>query len=124
MPDSSAALFIGFVVTALYFFAGALVFPDHVDGLETLDGYFAKEKSKVIGALLAANTIAYATRPLIMGARSWSWMAWFDWATQALFYLCGLLALASRRRGVVIACLAALVTLDLLDPVESVLWPN
>jgi hypothetical protein len=49
---------------------------------------------------------------------------WYDWATQGLFYLCGLLAIATRRRGVVIACLAVLVVLDLLDPVESVIWPS
>ena len=124
MPDTSAALFTGFAITALYYFAGTLVFPENLEAHETLDGYFAKEKGKVIIALLAANTIAYAARTLIMGAASWSYMAWYDWATQAVFYACGLLAIVSKRRWVAIGCLAVLVALDLLDPVESVLWPN
>jgi hypothetical protein len=124
MPDTSTALFTGFLITALYYFAGALVLPDEMEGRETLDEHFANEKTKVLGALLIANAIAYAVRPLIMGAASWSYMAWFDWVSLTVIYIAGLTAMVTKRRPLVIACLTVLVAVDLLDPIESLLWPN
>jgi hypothetical protein len=124
MPDKSAALFAGFVITALCYFAAALVFPDDLEGRANLDGYFEQEKSKAIGALLAANTLTYALRPAIMGAASWTYMEWWGWLSLALMYAAALLAIFTRRRNFAIGCLAVLVVLDLLDPVESILSPN
>ena len=59
LPDTSPALLVGFVITALYYFAAALVFPDELSGRETLDDYFMAEKAKSIGAVYAAGAIAY-----------------------------------------------------------------
>src|SRR3954447_22795682 len=57
IPDSSAALFAGSLICGLYYFAGALVFPSQIEGRTGLDDYFDQEKTKAIGALMAAITL-------------------------------------------------------------------
>jgi len=124
IPSTSPALFAGFIISALYYFAGALVFPHQLEGVTSLNPYFDREYKKVVGALLAANTLAYLLRPLVMGFASWSYMEWFDIASLVLLTGAAVVALLTRKRTVAIACLAIVVVLDLLDPVEAILWPN
>ena len=124
LSDQSAVLFAGFIVTAFCYFAAALVFPDDLEGRADLDDYFAQEKAKVIGALLAANTLAFGLRPAAMGWASWSYIEWWGWILLAMLFVAGIAAILTRRRNVAIACLAVLVTIDLLDPVESILTAN
>jgi len=124
LTDQSAVLFAGFIVTAFCYFAAALVFPDDLEGRTDLDDYFAQEKAKVIGALLAANTLAFGLRPAAMGWASWSYIEWWGWILLAMLYVAGIAAILTKRRNVAIACLAVLVTIDLLDPVESILVLN
>ena len=124
LPDHSAALFGGFAVCALYYFAAALLFPERMEGDTSLDQHFDEEKTKIIGALLLANFLAYALRWAAMGRASFSYMAWYDVATLLLIYTAGAWAMLTKRRGVAIGCLALLVLLDLADPVEALLWPT
>jgi hypothetical protein len=124
IPSTSPALFAGFIISALYYFAGALVFPHQLEGVTRLDPYFDHEYKKVVGALLAANTLAYLLRPVVMGWASWSYMEWFDYGSLVLITGAGMIALLTKRRGVAVASLAVVVALDLLDPVEAILWPN
>jgi hypothetical protein len=124
LPDTSPALLAGFAITALYYFAGALLWPEGLERRDSLDEYFMEQKGKVIGALLAANTLAYGLRPLIMGKASWAYMAWFDYASLTVLTLAAVVAIVARRRSVAIGCLAVLVAIDALDPVEAILWPN
>jgi hypothetical protein len=124
LPDTSPALIAGFIISALYYFAGSLTFPHHFDGSPNLNPYFDREYKKVVGALLAANTLAYGLRPLVMGRASWAYMAWFDYTSLILLTGAAIVALLTRKRSVAIACLAVLVVLDLLDPIEAILWPN
>ena len=121
LTDQSAVLFAGFVVTAFCYFAAALVFPDDLEGRTGLDDYFAQEKAKVVGAMLAANTVAFGLRPAVMGWASWSYIEWWGWILLALLYVAGAVAIVAKRRNAAIACLAVLVAIDLLDPVESIL---
>jgi hypothetical protein len=121
LPDSSASLFGGFLITALYFFAGALVFPDDLSQRKSLDDYFMEEKAKVIGAVLAAVALSFLFRPLVLGAKSWSFLSWFDWGSLAIIYVLGTTVMITRRRKVAVACLAVLVLVDIADPL-SVLW--
>ena len=124
LPDQSPALLAGFVICALYYFACALTFPDEFEGRENLDGYFMEEKGRVVGALLAAQTLAYGLRPLVMGEASWSYMAWFDWASLAIIYVAGFVAILARRLNLATAAVAVLAALDVLDPIEAILSPN
>jgi hypothetical protein len=124
LPDTSPALLTGFAITGLYYFAGALLFPEDIAERDTLDDYFMQEKAKVIGALLAAAIIAYGARPAVMGAASWSYMIWFDYLALTSGLIAGLLAIFTRRKGVAIACLGVLVLIDTLDPIQTIFWPS
>lgn len=124
IDDSPATLFAGFAITALYYFAGALVFPDELKGRTSLDDYFLQDKAKVIGSLLGAYALAQLLRPAAMGWASWSFMGWIDWAVLVLLFAAGIAALLTRRLGVATALLAFLVLLDLSDPIEWLIWPH
>jgi hypothetical protein len=124
LTDQSAVLFAGFIVTAACYFAAALVFPDDLEGRTSLDDYFAQEKAKVIGALLAANALAFGLRPAAMGWASWSYIEWWGWILLCLLFAAGIVAIVTKRRTVAIASLAVLVAIDLLDPIESIIVRN
>jgi hypothetical protein len=124
LPDTSPALLTGFVITALYYFAGALLFPEDLDGRESLDGYFMEAKAKTVGALFAAEVISYGARPLVMGTASWSYMIWFDYLALSSIVIGSIVVIVTRRRSVAIAALAVLVLFDALDPVQTILAPN
>jgi hypothetical protein len=123
LPDTSVALLAGTLICGLYYLAGSLVFPGEIDGRTGLDDYFAQEKAKVIGALLAAMTLAYGLRPAVLGWESWSYMEWRDWLALAIIFTAGPVAMLTRRRGVAIGALAVLVASDLLGSVARTLWP-
>src|SRR5205085_2733629 len=114
LPDDSPELFGGFAITALYYFAAALVFPDYLANRKTLDGYFMKEKARVIAAILLATALAFTFRPAVMGWTSWDLMPWYAWASLAVIYVVAPVAALTRRREVAIGCMAVLVVLDLL----------
>lgn len=119
LPSNAATLFAGFVITALYYFAAASVFPNDLEGLSKLDDYFMREKPKVIGAILLALPLSLALWGAILGPSGYDVFSWFDWSSFAIMYVAGPVALLTKRRKVAIACLALLVVVDLLDPVAG-----
>ena len=121
-PDSSAALLAGVLICGLFYFAGALVFPDALEGRTGLDDYFMEEKAKAIGALLAADALAYALRPALIGWASWSYMDWLDWSGLAFIFGAGSLAMLTKRRGLAIGSLAVLVADILFSSVARAIW--
>ena len=123
LSNNSIALFPGFAVTGLYYFAGALVFPEDLDRQASLDDYFMREKARVIGAILAAVVLAFGWRRLVMGPEAWAGVSLYAWVSLAAIYVIAPVAMLTRRRNVAIAAMALLVVIDLLDPIESLLWP-
>jgi hypothetical protein len=123
LPNNSIALFPGLAVTGLYYLAGALVFTDEHVRHTSLDDYFLKEKGKAIGAVLAAVALAFGWRRLAMGPDAWAVVPWYAWVSLAIIYIAGPVAMLTRRRNVAIAALAVLVVIDLIDPIETILWP-
>jgi hypothetical protein len=123
LPDSSQSLFGGLLVTALYYFAAALVFPDDLDERQSLDDYFMAEKGRVIAAVLAAVLLAFVMRAGVMGMKGWTLIPWYAWTSLAIIYVVGPIAALTKSRKLAIGCLALLVVVDLLDPVESIIWP-
>jgi hypothetical protein len=121
-PDSSTALLAGVLICGLVYFAGALVFPDELQGRTDLDAYFMQEKAKTIGALLAATALAYGLRPLLLGGASWSYMKWLDWLGLAIIFGAGPVAMLTKSRGLAIVSLAVLVASSLLEPVARAIW--
>lgn len=78
----------------------------------------------MIGALLAANALAFGMRPAVIGWASWSYIEWCGWALLALRFAAGITAIGPKQRKVATGNLALLVVIDLLDPVESNLVSN
>ena len=121
-PDSSASLLGGVLICGLYYFAGALVFPDELQGRTNLDDYFMQEKAKAIGALLAATALAYALRPALIGWSSWSYMRWLDWTGLVVIFGAGSLAMVTKRRPLAISSLAVLVAHVVVAGVARTIW--
>jgi hypothetical protein len=61
LPLNWAVMFGGFVVTAIYYVAASLVFPDDIEAWEDLDAHFDKHRRKVIGGILLCNVALIAT---------------------------------------------------------------
>jgi hypothetical protein len=123
LPWVTPALFAGLAITALYFFAASLVFPDDLGRRKSLDDYFMAEKRRVIGAILVAIVLTYAFRFAV-----WPWSFWrelptYVWASIAIIYVAGPVAALTKRRQLAIGCLAVLVAVDLLDPIGTLIWP-
>jgi hypothetical protein len=89
LPGTSTSLLAGFIVTGLYFFAGAMVFPDDLDRRTELDDHFMQMKAKVVGAVLAAIGLSFLFRQLVLGQTSWTLLTWFDWSSLAIIYVLG-----------------------------------
>jgi hypothetical protein len=123
LANDSTALFPGLVVTGLYYVAGTLVFPDDLGSQTSLDDYFMREKAKTIGAILGAVALAFAWRRAVLGPAAWSLPEWYAWVALGIIYVAGPVAMLARRRSFAIGALAVLVVIDLLDPIESILWP-
>jgi hypothetical protein len=124
LPNDSTALFPGVAVTGLYYIAGALVFPDDLGSHTSLDAYFMREKAKAIGAILAAVALAFVWRRAVLGPAAWSLPQWYAWASLAIIYVAGPVAMLTRRRGVAVGALAVLVAVDMIDPLEGMIWPG
>lgn len=115
IPISWPVLFGGFVVTALFFIAASLVFPDEPTDWADLNAYFDKQRRIVLGAILVCN-IALLTSVALLAELpeltprhlvvTWS------------FFPVAALGIAAADRRVVIACLVWLLALYPL----SVLW--
>ena len=58
----------------------------------------------------------------MIGPGAWALVPWYAWAAMAVIYAAGPVAMLTRRRNVAIAALAVLVVIDLLDPVEGLIW--
>ena len=114
IPISWPVLFGGFLVTALYYVAASLVFPDDPEEWSDLNAHFDKHRRKVIGALLLCNIALFAT------------VAWLDgfpalnlrslviaWS----FFPVSLLAIAAKDRRVTLGCLLWLIALYPLSAV-------
>ncbi|WP_447762212.1 hypothetical protein [Sphingopyxis panaciterrae] len=115
LPLSWPVLFGGFVVTAIYFVAASLVFPDDPEEWSDLNAHFDKQRRKVLGGIFLCNVALIAVTAAFSGLRnpdslralvlSWS------------FFPVAGLAIAARDRRIVIACLVWLIALYPLSAV-------
>jgi hypothetical protein len=113
LPLSWPVMFGGFVVTAVYYVAASLVFPDAVDRDSDLDAHFERNYRTVIGAVLLCNVALVATA---FASLSFA----FDLRTTILtfsFFPVSVIAILVRKRPVVIACLVWLIALYPLSAV-------
>ena len=121
VPDNSAALFASLIICSLLYFATVLVLPSDTVQRRDLDEHFFLEKGKVLGCLLLANTLAYGSRYALMGWQSFAYFSWADWVELSLFLAgCAAGIFVNARRSI-IAILALLLFLNLIDPVSTLL---
>lgn len=114
LPLSWPVLFGGFLVTATYFIAASLVFPDDAGAWGDLNAHFDKYYRMVLGGILLCNVALLAAvaalakfppvdpRNIVV---TWS------------FFPVALLAIAAKDRRIVVACLVWLI---LLYPLSAV----
>lgn len=121
VPDNSAALFASLIICSLLYFATVLVLPSDAIQHRDLDEHFFTEKAKVLGCLFLANVLAYGSRYALMGWRSFAYFSWADWVELGLFLAACAAGIFVNARKPIIAILALLVLLNVIDPVSTLL---
>lgn len=116
LPLNWQVLFGGFVVTALYYVAASLIFPDDFEEWPDLDAYFDRHYRKVMGGVLLCNVALMTTIIALAGTKGLFTVRVLilTWS----FFPVSLLAILVRERRIVIACLVWLI---LLYPLTA-LW--
>ncbi|ALJ13266.1 hypothetical protein [Sphingopyxis macrogoltabida] len=114
LPLSWPVLFGGFLVTALYFIAASLVFPDDPAAWADLDAHFDRQRRKVLGGILLANIALMATVAAYAGAPSFGAR---NLVVSWSFFPIALLGIWTRHRRVTVACLVWLIALYPLSAV-------
>ncbi len=115
LPLSWAVMFCGFLVTAVYYVAASLIFPDDPEEWGSLDLYFDRHRGKVLTAVLLCNVALMATTISLIGTKGMFTFRFFilTWS----FFPVSLVAIAAKDRRIVIACLLWLI---LLYPLTAV----
>ncbi len=108
-------LFSGFVVTAIYYVAASLVFPDDAEDWADLDGHFDRHYRKVIGGVFVANVALFAVVAHFAGFPHFNSVRVIIivWS----FFPVALLALFTNDRRIVLGCLLWLLMLYPLSTV-------
>lgn len=114
LPLSWPVLFGGFVVTAIYFVAASLVFPDDAEAWHDLDAHFDKQRRMVIGGVFLANVVLIAT---VACYAKWPSPSPRNIVTTWSFFPVAGLAICARDRRIVCACLIWLIALYPLSAV-------
>lgn len=115
LPLSWPVLFGGFVVTALYFVAASLVFPDDPEGWDDLTAHFDKHRRQVIGGVFLCNVALLGTVAALDGMPAPTSLRTVIIAYS--FFPVTLLAIATKDRRVVLGCLTWLIALYPLSAV-------
>ena len=114
LPLSWPVLFGGFLVTAVYFVAASLVFPDDPEAWDDLDAHFDMHRRKVIGGVLLCNVALLSTVAALAAFPP------FDFRNIVItwsFFPVAALAIGTKDRRVVLACLVWLIALYPLSAV-------
>lgn len=116
LPVSWPMMFGGFLITAIYYVAVSLVFPDDPEDWTDLDGHFDKHRRKVLIGVLLCNLALAGTTIWLLGAASM--MGFRQLVVFWSLFPVLLLAIWTRDRRVVVGCLLWLIALYPL----STLW--
>ncbi|WP_422061374.1 hypothetical protein [Sphingopyxis sp.] len=115
LPLSWPVLFGGFVVTAIYFVAASLVFPDDPEAWGDMNAHFDKQYRLVLGGVLLCNVVLIAATVALVGD-AWAWSLRTAIVTWSFFPVAAL-AIAVKDRRAVCACLVWLIALYPLSTV-------
>lgn len=115
IPVNWPSMFGGFVVTAIYFVSASLVFPDDQRDWNDLDGYFDKQRRKVLAGILICNAALLAVAFALTGIPGGGSIRTI--ITTWSFFPVSALAIVTRDRRIVVGCLIWLI---LLYPLSAV----
>lgn len=108
LPFTWPVLFGGFVVTALYYVAASLIFPDDPEEWGDLDRHFDLHASKVLAGVLVCNVALLTTTAVLGGMPALTLRGVVvTWS----FFPVVFAAIVVRRRAIRIACMAWLIAL-------------
>jgi ABC-type amino acid transport system permease subunit len=110
-------LFIGLVVSGLYYLAASIVFPGEFGDRADFDAHYMAHHRQVLGAVLASNLIGqgwvqvelFRTIPLDV------------WITIAAYYALLVIGIVTSNKRLSIGVLAALILLYLYSAVEALI---
>lgn len=107
IPVTWPAIFGGFVVTAIYYLAASLIFPD--GDLEDLDAHFDRHYRTVMAGVFVCNVALFGTLVTLMDIPDLFTLRFVVVGWSAFPIL--LLAICTRDRRVVMGCLVYLISL-------------
>ena len=109
LPLSWPVLFGGFVVTAIYYVATSLIFPDHPEDWGELDGHFDAHRRVVLSGILICNIVLFSTVIAFSGLAPLQNLRSIvlTWS----FFPTASLAIVTKDRRIVLACLMWLTAL-------------
>ncbi len=115
LPLGWPVMFGGFVVTAIYYVAASLVFPDDPAEWSDLDAHFDKHRRTVLGGIFLCNVALIAVAAAFTGLPGAGSLRKIilTWS----FFPVAALAIAAKDRRIVIACLVWLIALYPLSAV-------
>jgi len=114
LPLSWPVLFGGFLVTAIYYVAASLIFPDDPEAWSDLNAHFDKHRRMVIGGILLCNVALIASVAALDGLPPFDLRRIVQ--TWSFFPVAALAIWASDRR-IICACLIWLIALYPLSAV-------
>ena len=82
---------------------------------------FSTRRARCLACLLLANILAYGSRYALMGWSSFAYFSWADWLELSLFLVACAAGIFVTARKPIIAILALLLLLNLVDPVSTLL---
>lgn len=112
-------MFVGLVVSSLYYLAASIVFPDEADSSEDFDSHYMKRHRQVLGAIMLCNLIG----------QGWAYVMLFDKLPTrvlielSLYYLLLFTAIATQRPRLNLMALIGLIAIYLFSAVMSFVHP-
>jgi hypothetical protein len=114
LPVSTLALYVGFLISGVYYWAASMIFPDAADQQPDLDAHYFRVRRKVVGAVIFCNLAMAASIITAMG-RLPPIAGMVEFAV--IFVLFAALLLVRSK-----AASAVLLTLVILDYIGWAIW--
>jgi hypothetical protein len=114
VPGTTLALYVGFLISGVYYWAASMIFPDARDPQPDFDAHYFRVRRKVVGAVILCN-LAMATSIIAAWGRLPPITGMVEFA--AIFLLFAALMLARSKTAN-----AVLLTLVILDYIGWAIW--
>ena len=112
-------LFLGLVITGLYYLAASIVFPASGDSRADYDAHYFAHRRQILGAVAFCNLAAFVWQDLLMlDQLPLRW--WFIVPGYFVLIAAGMV---TRSRPLSIAVLAGLIGIYVVSAATSIAWP-